>query len=842
MDNKHENNRSESGMVNNAATRLFDCQSNVNAPTRLCTQEEFDAMIDSPEVERLCSDIARAREQMERGLMPPAQYEKLKAEKKKALPAFVFGGHSSTGARKTADMRPSGLATLDIDHIEGNPKEVYDDKISGHEKELGIVFAHVSPSGRGCHLIYQLKEGETRAEANERVFSSLHLDTDPRLPEGYDKAVKDMTRCSFAVPRGYFFHIDNETLFYRQENTQTQSYGQETSRDDDTAAQSSPATASQPAATGKPLAAESRPATVATIRQGAPTAQAPIQDQMTQEQAEEIFDRACSDMASLNPRGIDITGLRHNNLTAVLSTGICKVVPQALMRQVVARRMPTFCAEADCQALIGDFYGKYLDSSAPMSRLLAKIRMECLGLSAKGTAEATDTAADEAADAWESQQLELSDKITKCLPAGLRDTLTGLPSNMKMPVLCTVLPLAASYADGVSVKYRDGSEHNLGLMSAIIGRSAGGKGICAERLEPWMKKMNDISDKASKEEDEYREKIKTRKANEKAPQDPHVFKPRISFTISLTQLLNRLKNAQGHTLFSFCEELATVIDSNNRGEWSNKRAAYTLAFDGGDFSQDYYSADSVSASVRIHYNWSVTGTYGAFHRFFRGDAVEGGLASRVLFSEMPDTSFQSITKYPRLSAKNIARIDEAVDKLCEAHGAFNLPRVCAALDKWDEEKRLMAQASCDYAADYFRRRAAVIGFRSATVAYLLTGKESKGVVEFATLMAQYAFLGQMHLLAKSYYDTTAKANAQQQRTTANGNIFDNLPKRFTRDDLKKQKPYANAHCLAQMVSVWKKSRWIEKVATNTWEKKADLAGLLADVPRHGQKVTKSLSR
>ena len=828
MDNKHENNRSTSGMVNNAATRLFDCQSNVNAPTRLCTQEEFDAMIDSPEVERLCADIARARGQMERGLMPPAQFEKLKSEKKKALPAFVFGGHSSTGTRKTADIQPSGLATLDIDHIEGDTKEVYDDKISGHEKELGIVVAHVSPSGRGCHLIYQLKDGETRAEANERIFTSLHLKGDPRLPEGYDKAVKDITRCSFAVPREYLLYIDKDMLFHRAETPQA------------TTGQSSPKADNRPSPkNATQLPTDSQPSTLNPAPNVARVPQGSIQDQMTLEQAEAIFDRACSDMANLDPRGIDIAGLRHNNLTTVLSTGICKVVPQPLMLQVVARRMPTFCAEADCQPLISDFYGKYLDPSAPMSRQLAKIRMECLGLSAKGTAAATDEATDETADAWESQQRELSDKIMKCLPIGLRDTLTGLPSNMKMPVLCTVLPLAASYADGVTVKYRDGRAQYLGLMSAIIGRSAGGKGICAARIEPWMKKMNDISSKASKEEDEYREKIKTRKANEKAPQDPHVFMPRISFTISLTQLLNRQKNAQGHTLFSFCEELATVADSNSRGEWSNKRAAYTLAFDGGDFSQDYYSADSVSASVRIHYNWSVTGTYGAFDSFFRGDTIEGGLASRVLFSEMPDTSFQPITQYPQLSAKNMENISSAVEKLCAAKGNVTLDRVCAALDKWDEEKRLMAQASCDYAADYFRRRAAVIGFRCAVVVYLLTGKEKKAVVEFATLMTEYVFRGQMHLLAKKYYDTTVKASQMQQRTTENGNVFDNLPTQFTRDDIQKQKPDANKHCLTQMVSVWKKANWIKKVSANTWKKMVDLPSIFAN--RYGQEVTKSLS-
>ena len=60
---------------------------------------------------------------------------------------------------------------------------------------------------------------------------------------------------------------------------------------------------------------------------------------------------------------------------------------------------------------------------------------------------------------------------------------------------------------------------------------------------------------------------------------------------------------QGHTLFSFCEELATVCNTNNRGQWSNKRAAYTIAFDGG---QDYHGLDSVSTTLRALCQYSTS--------------------------------------------------------------------------------------------------------------------------------------------------------------------------------------------------------------------------------------------
>ncbi len=833
------------GIGEKLVRRLFDCQDKATLTLRECTEKEFYAIIDSLSVETTCAEIIEIEQQMKEQESTPKEYGEallmgLKGRKtrlKKQLPAFIFGGHSATGKRKNEDMEASGLSMLDIDHMECSPQELYDSMIKGREKELGIVVVHMSPSGQGMHIVYELAGGETRAEANERIFTELGLDKDERLPEGYDKGVKDIARCSFAVPRKYFFYIDNERLFYRDATSQAVTAAAETSANANALlkTEAQPAVATQHGSG----ASETRNGKEERIRNEKGTDNSPhttIQDQMTQEQALQIFDRTCSEVLAMDQKGIDAEGHRHNNLLAILSTGICKTVPQELMRQVVAERMPSFASEAESQSLINDFYVNYLEPNRPMPKQLAKIRAEVLCLTKQATATTASIDDDDMddADSWEKQQQELSDKIVKLLPTAFRDTLVGLPANMKMPMTCTLLPLAMAYASRVKGVYRDGNTHYLGMMSAIVGRSASGKGIFAERIKPWLKKLIGISEAASKEEEELAEKNNS-KANKKAPKDPHVFKPLVSFTISRTMLVNRMKHAnpQDRTLFSFCEELAAVVNTNNRGDWSDKRTAYTVSFDASVYSQEYYSKETVSASVQMRYNWSVTGTYRAFHKFFDGNAIESGLASRIFFSEMPDTRFQPITKYPQLSAKSITHIDEAVEKLWNAKGVYKLPRVCKALDKWDEEKRCYSIASDDDATDYFRRRCAVMGFRTAVLFAVLTGKESKSVVEIAPLIAEYALRVQMHLLAKDFYNDTVKASENQERYTVNGSIFDKLKQRFTKEEALEQKfgkkpSYTGSEKRAfkTMIWRWKSNHWIEKVASNTWEKKVDYASLL----------------
>ena len=409
------------------------------------------------------------------------------------------------------------------------------------------------------------------------------------------------------------------------------------------------------------------------------------------------------------------------------------------------------------------------------------------------------------------------------LPLGLKESLSGVPESMYMPVLCSVLPLAAAYADQVEVRYCDGELQKLGMMSIIHGEQASGKSVCKHAVNIWKRQLDQEDELARKREDEWKERKKARKANEKAPEDPKVMIRVVPVTVSCSTLLKRLKNSCGHTLYSFGEELDTLRKTNGAGSWSSKYDIYRLAFDpiDSEWGQDYNSDQAESGVVKVAYNWTMLGTDGAVRKCFKGDNIENGLSSRILLAEMPDTAFAKMPKYGRRTANDESRIQEAVTRLRSYTGFVDTPRLRRAIDQWVEEKRVEAAKDIDRVKDTYRRRAAVIGFRCGVIFHLLSGltKESKTCTEFAVMMAEYTMTEQIKTFGQALQNQYVDAQSECIRHGVNSSIFDQLPPVFTFDDLASLKGGTTPrNSLIKIISRWKIDGWIEKTGSMRWEK------------------------
>ena len=766
---------------------MFDYIQNIRAQhTVPCTADILDVVIHSTIVNNICAELADYREQMMRGEMSRDDFATKKAELKRRLPAFCFHAHFKNGRRLNAEAIPSGLSILDIDHIP-SPETFYNEKVKERTKELGIVLVHMTPSAEGLRIVFTLPQKMTLAEGQQWLAGKLGL-------KDFDEACKDYARCSFAVPADYIFFIDKEQLFATPTPQKT---------DTDT---------SETVAT--PTINQQRPQTTEE------TAAASNETVDIDPNAELLFDAFVA-ASGLAPAALNSKGTRHNSLVSLLSMGICRLIPQEQLRAIIACRMPAYARESDCQQLIKDFYEKYTNTNRPMSFQLRKIYTESLRNKAATTTPSENDIEqfEEKRETEQQAQTACTNNIINTLPPVLRKTLEGVPANMHMPVLCSVLPLAAAYADGVQVRYCDGQLHRLNLMSVIVGPQASGKSVCKSRVDLWMKQMLEDDARAREIEDKWKQEKKRRKANEKAPEDPCVLIRSVPITISCSTLLRRFKNSRGHTLFSFGEELDTLRKTNGAGSWSQKYDIYRLAFDNGVWGQDYNSDQAESGVVPVAYNFSILGTYGALKRCFKNDNVENGLSSRIFIAEMPDGAFAPMPVYGKEAEGLSTDIDAAVTSLRARQGFVETPLLRQAIGEWVEKKRIEAMADGDIVKDTYRKRAAVIGFRCGVVASLLEGEENEKVLDFARLTAEYILEKQCNFFGEALLSEYKSAEQEMVRQSRNGFIFDKLPPEFTFNDLQKEKgANVSRNVINNIIYRWKKSGWIEKKEDGKWMK------------------------
>ena len=736
------------------------------APCLPATQQDWEALRREPWLAQMCARIERGDEEL-----------------KHRLPVWTpHCAEFKDNHRAIADaIKPLNRLMLDFDE-KGHTDEIVKTLTIDHSP-LTILLIEESVR-RGTHVLVELPEGMTPEQAQELMKEATGFTP--------DAAVKDVSRCIYMVPEDHTKYV-SPRLFEVSEGYFSQSSNEGNFSLVDNELKSQPVDNERKFA---PVANESK--------------NGPVECELKSEPSFKgiPYTSIISEWWRRNG-GEPAEGERNVKLhkLAVNLRAICDNKKDVLMQV-----MPRFgLSDAELKSVVDS---ACKEEPKGVSKVMQQI-IDALELG---------ISSDEVEDA-EAVAEETGVKVNvKSLPIGLKESLVGVPVSMHMPVLCSLMPIAAAYADQVEVKYCDGEMQKLGLMSIVYGAQASGKSVCKHAINIWKRQFDAEDALARKREDEWKERKKSRKANEKAPDDPHVLIRVVPVTVSCSTLLKRLKNANGHTLYSFGEELDTLRKTNGAGSWSSKYDIYRLAFDplDSEWGQDYNSDQAESGLVYVAYNWTVLGTYGAVRKCFKGDNIENGLSSRILLAEMPDTSFARMPRYGRRSAEDEARIQEAVTRLRSVSGYVDTPRLRKVIDEWAEEKRVTALKDIDHVADTYRRRAAVIGFRCGVIFHLLSGcvRESKACLDFALMMAEYCMQQQVKTFGETLQNQFVDAQSECQRYGANNSVFDQLPPVFSLEDLgalKRENMPRNS--LIKIISRWNRDGWIDKIDHNRWQKR-----------------------
>lgn len=796
---------------------MFCYQDKVNAGVpQVCTPEIWDQLIDSPEVKSICDQIAALD-------TTTPDFNDRKQALKRRLPIIIPHARAFVNNKRvSADAIPSGLAMLDVDHVD-NPRDWWNNIISSFSaksasplsdelvasslRRHGIVLVAITASGHGIRIIGERLERESIEAAQLRMATALNITE-------YDAVTKDLARASYVVPRDYILWIYAAGLFSEEDRPDLREII-------------------------VPLVGKELPALPPHVD---PSSVSPESNSGTS-----LPFREESEVGSLSYRGIPYADIVQQ---LMLSIGAADGAEQGerntvyfslanYMRYIcdfdsalLLRILPDFgLSEAERRQAISSAIGRPRKSQKPM------VLQSAIAICEK------EAHMDEQSPLEKSTALPLPE-----LPRLLKLVCRRLPEDYRAAMVIASLPVLGTLATRIRFEYLDRQEQSLSFFSCITAPAASGKSFIRKPLDLLLTPINEQDAIEREKEKAYKDKLRASKNSKNQPEDPHACPRNNGVAISIAKLLQLLTYAEGKHLIGIGEEMDTLVKSERAGVWSQKSDIYRLAFDNAEYGQAYMSDSSFNAHIHVYYNLLLTGTPNSMKRFFKD--LENGLATRVCFAQLPDTSFTEIpvfapyTESERAEIIRWARELDAIgrgpalggipsskESLSGARGvsAENLvhiscPQLNVVISNWLEQKRQQAMEADSHAMDTLRRRAGVMGFRAGMLCYLLENRKfTKTVGQFAEWVAEYVFRNQMELWGEQMEQELSGALEvlSGERGSA-ASLLALLPAEFSTSDLiklrarKGQSVKNNAICM--VLNRWRTNHKIEQIGKATYKK------------------------
>ena len=689
-------------------------------------------------------------------------YNDRKQALKRRLPIIIPHAASfRNGKRISADAIPSGLAMLDVDHV-SNPRDWFESIDKQLLSDNRIYLVAITASGQGLRLIGERLERESIEAAQLRMATALNITE-------YDAVTKDLARASYVVPRDYILWIYEAGLFSEEERLDLMQQ-----------------LALPPHQEVSSVASESDSDIEVLTYRGMPY------DAIVKQLMIEI---GAAEGAMQGERNTVYFSLAN------YMRYICDFDPALLLRI-----LPDFgLSEAERRQAISSAIGRPRKSQKPM------VLQSAIAICEK------EAHLDEQSPLEKSTALPLPE-----LPRLLKLVCRRLPEDYRAAMIIASLPVLGTLATRIRFEYLDRQEQSLSFFSCITAPAASGKSFIRKPLDLLLTPINEQDAIEREKEQAYKDKLRASKNSKNQPEDPHACPRNNGVAISIAKLLQLLTYAEGKHLIGIGEEMDTLVKSERAGVWSQKSDIYRLAFDNAEYGQAYMSDSSFNAHIHVYYNLLLTGTPNSLRRFFKD--LENGLATRVCFAQLPDTSFTEIPVFAPYTEAEKEEIIRWARRLDAEQGTLVCPQLNTVIANWLEQKRQQAMEADSHAMDTLRRRAGVMGFRAGMLCYLLENRKfTKTVGAFAEWVAEYVFRNQMELWGEQMEQELSGALEvlSGERGSA-ASLLALLPAEFSTADLiklrarKGQSVKNNAICM--VLNRWRTNHKIEQIGEATYKK------------------------
>jgi len=725
--------------------------------------------------------------------------------RKRALPAFLFCGEADMeayrnyvekcrqtgerckGSRCAQFLRPTGLFMMDFDRTEGEAFDLYR-KFLSTMREAGIptdgllALAHRTPGGHGLRLVLRLRQGSS-PQTDQQWIAEL-------MGEPYDAACKDLSRLSYAVTFEDLFFVDGKVLFSRPHP-------------------------------GLPVDGEDRPHPGLPQGEGvdsegksfvmlseAETSQGIANVQETVGNAQRSFD-SVNFAQDDKMRNADTMQAEHSTSLPCGGAGggfssfptSYKGIPypaivEALAEQLGgapehgARNNFIFSMACHLRYVCNDdaawierilpTYGEAQEKvsatirsavNRPQSRQMPVTMQRALRV-AQGNSGLPPFGGTEGG---------CPPQMPERLPPLIELLTRNVPPHARAAVAHAVFPALGAHLGGVKFRYVDNVEHEATFMCVLLAKMSSGKSAVNKPIEYILADIVERDALNRKREQEWKESLNTKGANKEKPKRPDGLCIQVLVSdMTNAAFVQRLSDANGKFLYTSMDELELLDQLKTSSRGNQVSQIIRLAFDQGLYGQERVGSQSVTARVRVKWNWNASSTIQKGKCYFRGALTDGTL-SRLNFCTMEPTKAGEIPVYGTYDQRFADELHPYIERLNVAVGHVECPEAETLARKLLEENAERSVLTDDEAYEMLSYRANVIAYLKAMTLYIAHGEWTPEIEEFVRWSEEYDLWCKMHFFGERLKEEMNRENI----TVSPGpkNMLEMLPDRFSREEV-----------------------------------------------------------
>ena len=511
----------------------------------------------------------------------------------------------------------------------------------------------------------------------------------------------------------------------------------------------------------------------------------------TQEENLIAFD-LCVKEAGLDPNEMDVWGEHnwHNNLMAVLSIGLPKIMSREQAFAVVEEKLPDYAQDDDCKALVNHFYDNY-NSTMFLSPAMREINAKAQRL-ARNEQEREDDEMAVLMQGWDAPVLP------ERIPRLMDLLVSNYDKRFREMLLLSALPVLSAHASHFRARYLNGQIIGPQTYVSVIGGSGSGKGCCTALYKDMIENTLAAHDAEEWEKVKKNQEERDMKANAKdRPQKYHP-KLRLFETTSKSSILELQTNLgkNGMLLGQFSE--VDGLSKATRTDYSDISVLLRKGWDMDMHRQYYMSESTCNTFVQMSISLLMAGTVRAMlERMFTDENREGGLMQRCIPVLVP---LQKRTfRPPRQNFLNVEEMAERDRMLMSLYQkdvelgddvkVLGLPKTTKAIGQWFDEleyrynEGMLTEAEADLS-----HRCGEFIMRAAIPLVALEGRETREIVDFCVWVGRYAHYTMCRLYGKSTQMNIDEAaqmlNGCQDKRKTNEPLMNLLNDTFTLKQIK----------------------------------------------------------